>query len=144
MGVQRTLPTLVGTVSGAIMLAALLGHAQGAPQAPAPPAGGGRGGGDNSAALWTLLDADKDGSITRAEMKGAFDKWYDAADTAKSGSVTTEQLGPALEHGPGAASPGGPGRRPWRRTRRRRAPPAGPAPRAAAAATCRRRTDGLP
>jgi type 1 glutamine amidotransferase len=29
-------------------------------------------------------------------MKGAFAQWYDATDTAKSGSVTTEALGPAL------------------------------------------------
>jgi type 1 glutamine amidotransferase len=30
-------------------------------------------------------------------MKGAFDKWYDAADTAKSGSITTEALAPVLD-----------------------------------------------
>ena len=75
MGVTRHFPALVGTVSTAVLLAAVLGQAQ-APQAPA--AGGGRGGNDNSAALWTAFDADKDGSVTRAEMKSAFEKWYDA------------------------------------------------------------------
>ena len=31
--------------------------------------------------LFTAFDADKDGSVTAAELKTAFDEWYDAADT---------------------------------------------------------------
>ena len=98
MGLQRTLPALVGTVSAAVLLTALLGHAQAPAQgaAPQPGAGGGRGGSENHAALWTAFDADKDNSVTRAEMKSAFGKWYDAADTAKSGSISTDQLATAL------------------------------------------------
>lgn len=57
-------------------------------------AGGGRGG--VAPALFTALDADKDGSLTRAEMKTAFDAWFTNADTAKSGSVTQDQLVTAL------------------------------------------------
>ena len=128
MGVQRHFRTLAGTVSAAVLLAALLGQAQ------APAAAGRPGPNATNAALWTAFDGDKDGSVTRAEMKGAFEKWYDAADTAKSGSVTTDQLGPALNTA-------------WRCRRRRRrrlaADAAGggatrsAAPRAAAAAICR-------
>ena len=114
MGVQRTLPTLVGTVSAAALLTALLGHAQGAAPGTPQAGGGGRGGTNNSAALWTALDADKDNAVTRAEMKSAFDKWYDAADTAKGGSISTEQLAAVLDAAmppPAPAAPGGPGGR---------------------------------
>ena len=109
----RHLSVRTAIVLSAVLSAAVLGKAQ-APQAPA--AGGGRGGNDATvAALWTAFDADKDGSVTRAEMKGAFAKWYDATDTAKSGSVTTDQLGPALNTAlalpaPAPAQPGGGGR----------------------------------
>ena len=46
-----------------------------------PPAGGqgGRGGGGRGGvapALFTALDTDKDGSLTRSEMKSAFDSWF--------------------------------------------------------------------
>ena len=69
-----------------------------------PPAGGpggsgrgGRGGGGGgrggvAPALFTALDTDKDGSLTRAEMKAAFDAWFTAWDSAKSGAVTQDQL----------------------------------------------------
>jgi type 1 glutamine amidotransferase len=95
VAVTRHVSARVALVSSSVLLAAVLGRAQ-APQAPAG-GGGGRGGNDAIVgALWTAFDADKDGAITRAEMKSAFAKWYDAADTAKSGTVTTDQLGPAL------------------------------------------------
>ncbi len=118
MGLQRTLPALVGTVSAAVLLTGLLGHAQAPAQgaAPQPGVGGGRGGSENHAALWTAFDADKDNSVTRAEMKSAFDKWYDAADTAKSGSISTDQLATALSTvlpqpaPPAAPAAGGAGR----------------------------------
>ena len=74
-----------------------------AAQAPAPAAGqaaapGGRGGrGAGPAPLvFTAADADKDGAVTRAELKTLIGKWYVDADTAKSGSVTMEQLSAAL------------------------------------------------
>jgi len=55
--------------------------------------GGGRGGGGGVApALFTALDSDKDGSITRAEMKSVFDAWFTGWDTAKAGSLTQDQL----------------------------------------------------
>ena len=99
MGVQRTLPTLVGTVSAAVLLTALLGQAQQAPVPPqpvGPPQAGAQAPNPAHEALWAAFDADKNSSVTQAEMKAAFGKWYDAADSAKSGSVSTEQLATAL------------------------------------------------
>jgi len=61
-------------------------------------AGGfGRGGRGPASAIFTAVDADKDGSITRAEWKSAFDSWFTAADSKKSGAVTEDQLLKALE-----------------------------------------------
>jgi type 1 glutamine amidotransferase len=97
----RHFPRTVGTISTAILLAVVLGRAQ----APQAPAAGGPGGSDSREALWTALDNDKDGAVTRAEMKGTFEKWYEATDTAKSGSVTTDQLGPALNAALGLPAP---------------------------------------
>src|SRR5260370_5008073 len=106
VGMTRRIPESIGIVAAVVLLAAALGQGQ-APQAPAA-AGGGRGGNDNNAALWTAFDANHDGSITRAEMRGAFEKWYDAADTARNGSVTTDQLAPALNTALGLPAPAPP------------------------------------
>ena len=73
-------------------------HASGAgstaalPQA-APQGRGGSGGGDSVAAsLFTLLDGNKDGSLTREETRSAFDAWYTRWDTAKGNALTLEQV----------------------------------------------------
>jgi type 1 glutamine amidotransferase len=57
--------------------------------------GGGRGGGMGGA-VFTATDTNSDGTLTRAELKGAFDAWYTSADTAKAGSVTKDQLTAAM------------------------------------------------
>lgn len=65
-----------------------------------PPGGGrgghgGRGGGPGrfvGGALFTATDSDKDDSLTRAEFKGALEKWAVDFDTAKSGSLNQEIL----------------------------------------------------
>jgi hypothetical protein len=44
------------------------------------------------APLFAAFDTDKDGSVTRAEMKSAFDAWYTSWDTAKNGTLTPDQL----------------------------------------------------
>jgi type 1 glutamine amidotransferase len=62
-------------------------------QQGAPGRGGGRGGAGAGAGVFTIVDADKDGSITREELKAAFAKW------AAGGSVTQEQLGAAINAG---------------------------------------------
>ena len=92
--------------------------------------GGGRGpGGGGPArfigpALFGAADADKDGSLTRGELKGAFGKWFTDSDKAKTGSLDEETLrdglngilpppqfgGPGGPGGPGGGrGPGGPG-----------------------------------
>jgi type 1 glutamine amidotransferase len=68
----------------------------GVPQAQAPQ---GRGGGRGSAVatgIFTVVDTNKDGAVTRDEMKGAFDKWYTEWDTEKSNALTQEQLAAGL------------------------------------------------
>ncbi len=98
MSSNRSIVALtVGAVATAALLATTLGHAQGG--APNP----------TFAALWTAFDANHDNRLTRAEVKAAFSKWYDAADAAKTGSVTVEVLGPALNAGLALqpAAPGG-------------------------------------
>jgi len=53
--------------------------------------GGGRGGGLGGA-LFTAVDVNNDGSVTRDELKSALDAWYTSADTTKSGSINQHQL----------------------------------------------------
>ena len=38
------------------------------------------------------VDTNKDGAVTRDELKATFDKWYTEWDTAKSNALTQEQL----------------------------------------------------
>ena len=70
--------------------------AQQAPQAPAGQAqqgrGGGGGRGNAGPAIFTVVDANKDGAVTRDEMKSTFDKWFTEWDSAKTGLLTQEQL----------------------------------------------------
>ena len=78
--------------------AALAGAIATAQQAPAgqagaqPGRGGGGGRGGVAPGLFTSLDADKDGALTRAEVKSTFDRWFTQWDAEKSGSLSQEQL----------------------------------------------------
>lgn len=63
-------------------------------EAQTPGRGAGRGG--VAGPLFTALDANQDGSLTRDEMKASFDKWFAAGDAAGSGALTAEQLVAAL------------------------------------------------
>src|SRR3954463_10506368 len=106
------------TVCGGAMLAMTM---SGAAQQPSPQApqgagrGGGRGGGVGPA-LFTVADSNKDGAVSRDELKGTFDKWYTAADASNAGSVTAAPPPtgtPAAFPGPPPAeTPGGAVRRP--------------------------------
>src|SRR5262245_35013193 len=85
---------LIVVASAGVLFATALGQAQQPPaQGAAPPAGrgGGRGGGP-AGALYAAVDANKDGCASRAELKATFDTWFASADTAKTGSITNEQL----------------------------------------------------
>jgi type 1 glutamine amidotransferase len=77
----------------ACALTVLVGLA-GRTAAQAGPQGrGGGGGGDSVAAtLFTLLDGNKDGSLTREETKAALDAWYTKWDSAKGNALTLEQV----------------------------------------------------
>ena len=94
---SRALLTLAA--GAALLLTSTLVHLTA--QAPAGPAGaqGGRGGGGRgglATALFTALDANKDGSVARDEFTGAFGKWFAEWDTAKSGSLTAAEIGDGL------------------------------------------------
>jgi hypothetical protein len=54
-----------------------------------PPRGGGEG---VTASLFTLLDANKDGALTRDELATTFDAWYSTWDTSKGNALTPEQV----------------------------------------------------
>ncbi len=77
--------------------------------------GQGRGGGRGNAgpAIFTVVDANKDGAVTRDEMRSTFEKWFTEWDTAKTGFLTQEQLLAGLNAA--AASAGTAGRRRSRR-----------------------------
>jgi type 1 glutamine amidotransferase len=89
-----TVALLIGV--GAVALCAGAIAALEAQQAPAFPGGraGGRGG--SAAGVFTAVDVNKQGFVTRDELKAAFAKWLADGDTARTGSVTEEQLAAAL------------------------------------------------
>jgi type 1 glutamine amidotransferase len=76
--------------------------------------GGGGGRGNSGPVFFAAVDTNKDGAVTREEMKAAFGKWYTDWDTAKSNALTQDQLvaglsaalpAPAGGGGRGAAAP---------------------------------------
>src|SRR5688500_6376985 len=69
-------------------LAIQLGGSNGV-AAQQPPGGGGGG---VTSSLFTLLDANKDGALTRGELKTTFDAWYTKWDSAKGNALTPEQV----------------------------------------------------
>lgn len=73
-----------------------------------PPGGRGAGRGGMSATVFTALDANGDGSLTRDEIRSTFEKWFAEADTAHTGAITREQLAAALSAAfPAPAMPAG-------------------------------------
>jgi hypothetical protein len=69
------------------------------PQGFGPPGGGPPGGGRGfgpgrflGPGLFTAVDTDKDGSLTRIELKGVFNKWASAWDSDKSGLLSEDKL----------------------------------------------------
>jgi type 1 glutamine amidotransferase len=90
-------PLAVGAIALAVLMSQPL-KGQAPMPGQAPPPGGARGGGGGAAAasLMIVVDTNKDSGISRDEWKAAFAKWFEAADTAKAGSVTQEQLTTAI------------------------------------------------
>src|SRR5687768_4360693 len=85
-GVLRTASACV--LSVCVGGAVLLTHQRAAAQAP----GGTGAGGGVAADLFALLDTNKDGALTREEMRSTFDAWYTRWDAGKSNALTAEQL----------------------------------------------------
>ena len=71
------------------------------PRPGAQPAGRGGGRGGAGGALFTAADKNRDGAVTRDELKATFDGWYSTWDTARTGALTQAQLSAGL----GAAMP---------------------------------------
>jgi type 1 glutamine amidotransferase len=77
----------------AVCAAAALAVGSVIPAAQAPQGRGGGGGrGGVAPGLFTSLDADKDGALTRDEVKATFDRWFAQWDAEKSGSLSQDQL----------------------------------------------------
>ena len=90
------------------------------PPGGAPPGGGQRPGGGRGfgpgrfigPGLFTAADTDKDGSLTRAELKGTFEKWFVEWDSDNNGSLNEDKLREGLTAAlprPNFGGPGGPG-----------------------------------
>ena len=58
-------------------------------------------------AMFTGADADKDNSLTSAELSGLFSKWFTGWDTNKAGSLSAEQFGAGLAASMARNNPGG-------------------------------------
>jgi type 1 glutamine amidotransferase len=82
MQLQRT---TVAMAAAALLAATMIGNAQ------APQGRGGRGSAVANS-LFTAVDTNADGSLTRAELKATLDKWYTEWDSAKSNALTQEQV----------------------------------------------------
>jgi hypothetical protein len=109
------------------------------PPARTAPGGPGRAGGRGfgpggfgpgafvAPGLFTAADADKDGSLSRTEFQGAFEKWFGEWDADKGGLLAEEKIRDGLNAvlpRPNAGGPGGPGFR--GRGETRQPPQAGP------------------
>jgi type 1 glutamine amidotransferase len=88
---KSTALVAAGGFAAAALCAGLLGGAM-AQQLANQPVRSTGGGAGVAPGLFTLLDANKDGAVTRDELKGAFERWFTEWDTDKSGSLTQEQI----------------------------------------------------
>ena len=98
MNWRRAVPRFLLTVA----LSAVAVHLNGlawvvAQQQPAASPGqaqqaGGRVGGGAASTLFVLMDASRDGAVTRDEMRTAFDTWYTKWDVSKGNALAPEQV----------------------------------------------------
>jgi type 1 glutamine amidotransferase len=71
--------------------------------------GQGPGGGRTAQTLFTALDTDADGTLTKSEMDSGFNSWFTSWDTSNSGRLTRDQVAAGLSKllpGPPPAQPG--------------------------------------
>jgi type 1 glutamine amidotransferase len=69
----------------------------------------GQGGGRAAQALFTAIDADNDGTATKAEVQAAFNSWFTKWNPSKSGALTREELTAGLGEVLPAPPPAKPG-----------------------------------
>jgi len=101
--------TLLMVVCAALCASALV--ALEAQQAAPGGRGGGRGGA--AAGVFTTADLNRDGFVTRDELKATFAKWLSDGDADRTGSLTQDQLAAAVNAAlpqPAAPAGGGGGR----------------------------------
>lgn len=104
MGLSHSRTALAMAVCGAALLATSVRGVAQQPAPGAPPAqpaqgragGGGGGRGGVAPALFTAADTNKDGAVSREELKASFDAWFTAADSSRAGAVTQDQLAAGL------------------------------------------------
>jgi type 1 glutamine amidotransferase len=90
---DSTATLLIGACAAALCAGALISLQA---QQPAPGGrGGGRGGGA-ATGVFTAADSNKDGFVTREELKAAFAKWLSDGDAGRTGSLTQDQLAGAV------------------------------------------------
>ncbi len=56
----------------------------------------GRGGGPTAEALFTALDANGNGTLTRSELESGFNAWFTAWNSTNSGTLTRDQISAGL------------------------------------------------
>ena len=106
---DSTATLLIGICAAALCAGALVSLK--AQQAGPGGRGGGRGGAGSS--VFTTADSNKDGFVTRDELKAALARWLADGDAGRTGSVTQDQLATALNAAfpqPAAPAGGGGGR----------------------------------
>ena len=88
MKLNKLIATLLATAGAMGLLVITLGvlsaQAPGGGRGGSGGRGGGGRGGGVAPALFAALDANKDGVVTRDEMKTAFDSWFTSWDSAKT------------------------------------------------------------
>lgn len=96
---MRLQQVIVATAAGAFAAALFAGSGVAAQQSAPLPLGtsSSLGGFLASTLVFMAADADKDGTVTRDEVKAVAAHWFTSADATRAGSVTREQLATALD-----------------------------------------------
>lgn len=94
MGKMKSTGSRASAACAALVLGCAIGPlaAQQAAAGAQPAGRGGGGGRGGSAVVFTAADTNKDGAVTREELKATFDGWYTTWDTARTGALTQAQL----------------------------------------------------
>ena len=92
MSWRKATAPLAGIVCASVLAMVGIGDAG----VSAQQAGGGGGRGGVGPGLFAAADTNKDGSLTREELKATFDAWFTTWDSGKTGALTEDQLAAGL------------------------------------------------